>query len=132
MALTPDQDAYFRQKLGSGYDDFDAETRLTRLGGAGQEPGVVVEVLTQRLTDLGTKPDSYTVVGEYSESWGSTIKLLQAQLVDARDEATAAGLEVSGEGVYIQPPERVTVSTAALDTEEFLARGGRSRMPGGR
>lgn len=132
MALTPDQDAYFRARLGSGYDDSDAEERLTRLGGEGYEPAVVVEVLTQRLADRGTKPDSYTVVGEYSETWAQTMALTQKQLVDARAEAAEAGLDVSGYVVTIVQPERFAVRTTALDTEEFMVRYGKSRLPGGR
>lgn len=134
MALTPDQDAYFRSKLGSGYDSYDAEQRLIRLGGTGYEPGVVVEVLEQRLADLAIKPDSYTVVGEYSETWSQTQKLVQAQLVAAQEEAAEAGIDAGGSLVTIQQPARYDWPDRALDTEEFLARGygTGTRLPGGR
>lgn len=131
MALTADQDAYFRLKLGSGYDDSDAEERLLRLGGAGYEAGVVVEVLEQRLSDLSVKPASFTVVGEYSENRAENIKLTQQQLVDAREEAASEGLDVDG-AVVIQQAALFDTPQRALDTEEFLARGRGTRLPGGR
>lgn len=128
MALDTDQDAYFKERLGSGYDDFDAEERLIRLGGAGFESGVVVEVLNQRLADLSVRPASFTVVGEYSEDRSKNIALVQEQLVTAQNEAAAAGVGVAD--VAIQQAAIFDYTKTALDTEEFMARGG--RLSGGR
>lgn len=127
MALTNDQVAFLRARLGSGFDEDDAEERLIRLGGEGFEAAVVVEVLQERLSTLATKPDTFTVVGEYSESWGKSIALVQQQLVDAAEEA--AGLGVGIATVVIQQPERSEETSVSLDTEEMFARG---RLSGGR
>lgn len=126
MSLTPDQDAYFRARLGSGYDDFDVEQRLLRNGGVGFEPLVVVEVLQERLATMVASPLSFTIVGDYSENRADNVKLLQAQLVDAREEAAVIG--VSLETVRIVQPD-IFGRERALDTEEFLSRG---RLTGGR
>ncbi len=129
MSLTPDQDAYLRSRLGSGYDDSDAEERLVRLGGDGYEPMVVVEVLQQRLADLATKPAQFTIVGEYSENRAENIKLTQEQYVKAVEEAAEAGLG-GAFVVLIQQAEPFDTPIRALDTEEFIARSG--RLSGGR
>lgn len=77
MALIDSQCAYFRSQLGTQLDEADLETRLIRLG---DEPAVAREVLDQRLADLLSKPATFAVPGEYSESRAENIKALQAKL----------------------------------------------------
>ncbi|HXJ65188.1 MAG TPA: hypothetical protein VNN79_15655 [Actinomycetota bacterium] len=122
MSLTADQDAYFRSRLGSGYDDTDAEERLTRIkldnpDAENPEAMVAAEVIEERLADMALKPATFAVDG-YSESRGENIKLMQEQLTIARAEA---GESTSGWSVQIVQPERYRTDYV-LDTEEMWAR----------
>lgn len=78
MALTAQQRAYFRSQLGTTLDEVDLEARLVRL--EYDEAAAAREVLDQRLADLLTKPASFSVPGEYSESRAENIKALQEKV----------------------------------------------------
>lgn len=127
MALTDDQTAFFRRKLGKSVDLTDVELRLTRLGG--NERAVVVEVLEERLNTLVSSPASFVVPGEYSQDTRENIKATQAALADAQAELVA-GSDLDGSEVFVQEPYYRTSATY-LDTEEMFARG-YARRTGGR
>lgn len=107
MALDPDTTAYFKRKLGSDVDLVDLEARLTRL--EGDEEAVILEVREERLNTLLTKPGSFSIPGEYTESTNTEAIKQLAGLVGADN----AG------GVRIVSP---VPENPAYDTEEALAR----------
>ena len=81
MALTTEQVAYFKTKLGSTIDQVDLEERLLRLGTQEQ---AAVEALDQKVADLLNKPASFSVPGEYTEDRSANIKALTAQAESIR------------------------------------------------
>lgn len=99
MALTVDEIAYLKSRLGSGIDLVDLAERVLRLPSL---DAVVVEVLDQRVADLLAKPASFSVSGEYSQDQSSNIKALQAQADYVRIRIPR-GLEV----VRVNDPESV-------------------------
>lgn len=80
MALTAAELIELRAVIGKGTPPTDADlnTKFDRLGSVTL---VAREVLSERLADLLTKPTSFSIPGEYSESRGGQIKALQEQLV---------------------------------------------------
>lgn len=120
MALTTDQTAFFRRKLGTGVDLTDIETRLTRL--EGDAFAVVVEVLEERLSTLISSPASFVVPGEYSQDTRDNIKATQAALYEARSDLLA-GEDVDENMVFIQAPYYSSPVVRVVGTEEMSARG---------
>lgn len=88
MALTDDQTAFFRQKLGEDVDLTDAETRLNASRNAGNQFKVVVEVLEQRIATYAAQPTSFSVDG-YSQNTGTNITELRKSLSEAILDATS-------------------------------------------
>lgn len=128
MALTDEQIAFFRRKLGTGTDLTDVETRLTRLEGS--ERAVVVEVLEERLATLIATPASFAVPGEYSQDTRDNIAVTQRSIADAKAEL-AAGEDVDDQLVYIQAP-LYALRPETVDTEERRARNPSWRYGEGR
>lgn len=124
MALTTDQEVFFRRKLGTNTDLTDAETRYLRLG---SEWLVVVEVLEERMATLVATPASFSIPGEYSQDTKENIRILERALADARAEAEA-GEDIDENLVYIQAP--FDDSPMFLDTESAAVR--RHGRPDGR
>lgn len=124
MALTTEQQVFFRRKLGSNVDLADAETRLTRLS---DEWLVVVEVLEERLSTLVATPASFSIPGDYSQDTRDNIRLVERALADARAEAEA-GEDIDENLVYVQSP--FDDSPVFLDTESAAVR--RYGRPDGR
>lgn len=127
MALTEDQTAFYRRKLGTGADLADIEVRLARLG---DDQLVVLEVLEERLATLVSSPASFTVPGEYSQDTRENIKQLQVEVADAR-RAAESGDDSGIPIVTVQPPYYAVPRRTALDTEEFLVRNWAGRTRGG-
>lgn len=120
MALTDDQIAFYRRKLGAGVDLTDMESRLTRL--EGNDRAVVLEVLEERLATLIATPASFAVPGEYSQDTRDNIAVTQRAVSDARAELDA-GEDVDDNLVEIQSPLYAVRPNHRLDTEEASARG---------
>jgi hypothetical protein len=106
MALSADDQAYFRAELGTSWEEIDpdVESRMLRL----QDRSLVVaEVRKERYADLLNAPASFTVVGEYSQDNRANMDAIKAQLGASTD-------------VRIVSSARKRV---ALDTEEMFVRG---------
>lgn len=105
VALTADQTAYYRRKLGTGVDLTDVEARQTRL--LGDQYAVVVEVLDERLATLISTPATFSVDG-YSQSTAANIEATRKLLTEAvADQQAGADLEPSA--VRIVKPARLYV-----------------------
>lgn len=79
MALTEDDLFYLRSKIGTAEPptDADLDENYDRLGTL---DAVAAEILATRLADLANQPDSFTVVGEYSQSTSKQMEAIAALL----------------------------------------------------
>ena len=110
-ALTEDDLAYLRTKLGSSVNDEtnpavvdDLQVRYDRLGSLQL---VVVDVLRQRLADIANpleNPLSYTIPGEYGQDASGNVTFLTKALAQAEQEAGVPGSSV----MVAVPPGRTT------------------------
>ena len=79
MALTPTTEEYYqiRRKVGT-LAPTDEVLNSTFDRQDGSVDATVAEILETRFADLASQPDSFTVVGEYSQSTGKQMEALGA------------------------------------------------------
>lgn len=104
MALTTEQTAFFRSKLGADADLADVETRLTRL--LGDEFATVLEYLQEQRATMASRPLSFTVP-DYSENRTGNLKALDDAIAAAQADATAGEDVAEGTVRLVRPARRV-------------------------
>lgn len=93
MALEEATEAEIRTWVGTAAETSDLAARYERLRSV---HAVALEVLRLRLADVLANPATFSIDGDYSQSWGENIRTLRSQVAQLELLVAAGSTAVAG------------------------------------